>query len=179
MNQDAMPAEPFDKKKECMLLLEKSRRKFRDAPTSKYLEEVCDLLCLRMRINEISDYLSDIHLKHERFPDMRKIEDDIKRKEQSRYAYAKLLPVAPKRKEITWVSQQAPGTPSKCEALFALIKKGKSGSVAFKIARNSAWAKLLSDDEIWTCYQSWCERKVNSRLLKAIEGKPDEEEDLF
>lgn len=180
MNQDAMPAEPFDKKKECMLLLEKARRKFRDAPTTKYLEEVCDLLCHRMKINEIEEYLSDIHLKHERFPYMRQIEDDIKRKEQSRYAYAKLLPVAPKRKEAEWISLQAPGTNPKAEALFALIKKGKSGSVAFKIARNSSGLKNLSDDDLWECYQDWCDRKVNIKLVKAFESiQTTTEEDVF
>jgi len=177
---ETLPSTTFDKKKECMIMLEKARRKFRDAPTVKYLEEVCDLLCLRMKINEIEEYLRDIHIKHERFPYMRQIEDDIKRKEQSRYAYAKLLPVAPKRQEALWVSSQAPGTPAKSEALFSLIKKGKSHGFAFRIARNSKWAKRLTDDEIWECYQSWCERKVNPKLIKAIEeSRTKEIEDVF
>jgi len=177
---ETLPSTTFDKKKECMIMLEKARRKFRDAPTVKYLEEVCDLLCLRMKINEIEEYLRDIHIKHERFPYMRQIEDDIKRKEQSRYSYAKLLPVAPKRKEAEWISLQAPGTSAKAEALFALIKKGRSDSIAFKIARNTEWAKRLSDDDLWECYNSWCERKVNPKLTKAIEeSRTKEIEDVF
>ena len=166
----------FDKKSEVLKLLESVQRKFRYAPTQKYIVEVADFLEKRLRIAEIHEYLKELHLKHHSFPDMRTMEFEVRELVKKQRANLKpmLSSALPPSREPAWVSTQAAGTPANVEALFNRIKKGKTDGTGFRLARNSKHTKHLTDEQLWECYEAWCQGKLHP-LLK----KEDQEKDIF
>lgn len=166
----------FDKKSDVLKLLEGVQRKFRYAPTQKYLVEVAGFLEKRLRITEIHDYLKDLHLKHHSFPDMRTMEFEVRELQSKQKRFLKPIISNEKPKEEPWASKQAPGTPANVEALFNRIKKGKTEGHGFRLARNNNYTKHLTDEQLWACYEAWC----NGTLHPLIKEKlPAIEEDIF
>ncbi len=147
---------PFDKKSEIARLVDASANRFIDKPSKAFLDgTVEDLLRTGLRISEIEEILKELHIRHMKFPAPPTLNTDIK---------AYIARVRYKPSTEVWVSKQAAGTPASVEALFNFIKQGKTSGVAFDSARRSL--KHLTDDEVWQCYESWVQGKVNSLLTK-------------
>lgn len=156
----------FDKKAEVLKILEACQHKFRYAPTNKYLVEVADLLAKISNIKDITTYCDRLPFKHHTFPDLKTIEQEIRTMRA-----VNLYGSAPEKKkpvEAPWVSKQAAGTHAKAEALFNMIKKGRTAGHGFTLARNGAWAKHLTDEQLWSCYEDWCNGKVHPLLEEDV-----------
>lgn len=152
----------FDLKAEALIRLETCVRRFRDRPSQKYLEEVAAEFAKRLKLPEIERYLFELEKRHERFPTMLAIDASLKKIEQDRWRSANPERTAIVRKK-TEPFRRVPGTPISAEALFEMIKGGRQDSGAFRFAREGY--SSLTDDELWSCYEWWCEGKINPLIL--------------
>jgi hypothetical protein len=155
----------FNKKEEFVRKLESVQNKFRYAPTRKYLIEVAEFLSTRLKLSELDAYCANLPLKHHSFPDLKTIEAEVRAIITRPQQWAKGPTLSVAKPVEAWVSKQAAGTPAQAEALFNLIKKGKTESFRFTIARNREWAKRLSDDELFKCYEAWCRGTVHPLIF--------------
>lgn len=163
---DNMPMEHFDKRKEVENLFALCIKRFRHAPAKNESQTIINALCAKLKLSEISEYLETLHTKRTHFPYLGEVEKDIAIIERARkYQYTIKPQNAHHERNKPWVSKQAAGTPALAEALFTLIKKGLTGTPRFTIARNSAWAKRLTDDELWICYEYWTRGEVHPLTL--------------
>ena len=174
----------FDKPTEALYLVKECQRKFRQNFTNIFSESIAKLLSSKLTLKEIRYYTENLHLQHHDFPDLKQIEIDIKKIIEKTIGEAPkpiLQPHLRYNKNATWYSTQAHGTPANAEALFSLIKKGKTSGHAFTIARNNKWASLLTDEEVWQCFDFWTLGKVHPLVISKpkCQAHDEEEKDIF
>lgn len=162
----------LNKRMEALRLLEKCRRRFRTPMTQKYIEEVANLISKRLTIKEMEIYLDQLAFQYETFPYLKNIETDIRaiekgvfrRKEDPAKPLTQYVPPEPKPLRV-------PGTPPTLEALFLLIEKGRTEGAGFRVARSCSWAKDLSDEALWACYEAWIRKEIHPIIQEKIKAK--------
>lgn len=158
-----------------MGLVELTCRKFRYTPARKYLESVVDEFLKRLTIAEIGQVLDKLPLRYEAFPAMQFVEQEIKTFERERWVRSTTDKGTIIRKASkVWVSEQAPGTPAQFEAIFEMIFEKKSDTGAFRFARSVGRQGRMSDEDLWECYESWCQGKVNPKVFQEPPQKAEE-----
>jgi len=167
-----------DRFKETLSRVEIARRHFRNQTTQKYIESVAHHLCSKLKMIEIDKYLKELHLRFEHFPTIKQIDYDIEK------FLSRMYPPKIESKPVTVTKKHIPknkvskihGMPVLIETVFFMIEEGNTESSSFRIARNSSKAlRNLTDQQLWECYEDWCNKKVN-KLLKLTKN---DIEDVF